>query len=68
MNHVILTGGYQGQFVLGPKIISIAFRVNSTGPSSQPPVHVLTRAVSFQPPSATSPRSERPAGPTERGI
>lgn len=57
VNHVILTGGSKGQFILDQEIISITFRVNNTGSSSQPPVHAHTRAP-LRPagrPSATAP-------------
>lgn len=55
VNHVILTGGSKGQFILDHEIISITFRVNNTGSSSQPPVHVHTRAL--PPPANPAPPS-----------
>lgn len=62
VNHVILSGGSKGQFVLDQEIISITFRVNNTGSSAQPPVHVHSRA----PPRPASPPSAAAPGLTQR--
>lgn len=70
VNHVILTGGSKGQFILDQEIISITFRVNNTGSSSQPPVHVHSRAP-LRPasqPSATAPGLTQRQGPIEGHI
>lgn len=45
VNHVTLPGASKGQYILDHEIIVITFRVNNTGPSSQPPVLMHTRAL-----------------------